>query len=154
MNYKKNFKNYMYFEITTSIYPGNTSSGYLVSCLIKIIKEWNWNCDQLFCLKMWGVCVKKWGQNKTQNIIKSVKMIKNENLSNFNTSRGHRVLQYFTITDVYNSIFKSIDKFVSLKLILTQGGDHIWPLCINMSNFYTDGVYTPGYDPISPEGRL
>ena len=33
MNYKKNFKNYMYFEITTSIYPGNTSSGYLVSCL-------------------------------------------------------------------------------------------------------------------------
>ena len=23
----------MYFEITTSIYPGNTSSGYLVSCL-------------------------------------------------------------------------------------------------------------------------
>ena len=24
----------MYFEITTSIYPGNTSSGYLVSCLV------------------------------------------------------------------------------------------------------------------------
>ena len=60
-------------------------------------------------------------------MIKSVKMIKNENLSNVNTNRGHRVLQYFTITDVYNSIFKSIDKFVSvsLKLILTQGGDHI-----------------------------
>ena len=66
-------------------------------------------------------------------------------------SMSDRVLQYFTITEVYNSIFKSIDK---LQLILTQRGDHIWSLCINMSNIYTDGVYTPSYDPISPDGRL
>ena len=33
----------------------------------------------------------------------------------------------------------------SVSDLLTQGCDHIWPLCIVMSNFCTDGVYTLGY---------
>ena len=42
----------------------------------------------------------------------------------------------------------------SVSDLLTQGCDHMWPLCISMNHFCTDGVYTPGYDPISPEARL